>query len=630
MTESIKSSKEESRSSTSSPKPHGINSNENIENSSSLSSSNQNETLENESKHDGKYREADAGDGTQAHEQHLTGFQLYLTIFSGMISLFLVALDQTIVSTILTIVGDKFNAFEKVGWLTSGFLLSMACLIPSYGKISIAFGRKQTLLVGIVIFEAGSLIAALSNSMDLLIAARVIQGIGGGAVQSTVLIIFTEVVPINKRSLVFASLSLCWMAASALGPILGGALSAYTWRFCFYINLIIGCVPFLILVFFFKPPKVAGEFKDKIGKIDFVGTFFLTSGLILVLLGLTFGGAEFPWRSAAIICLFVIGGLLLICFGVWNFKYSKNQIIYTEFVKSKSIMMAVISAAFNFGFFISNLTYLAIYFQVIHHASPLQSGIDLLPLVVTVAIASMVNSFFINLTRRIQWTMILSGMLAPLGTGLFLLFDENSGLGVRFGVLIVIGISIGLQFQSSLLSAQLGAPKDKPGALIMVTVFLNFMRNVASTITVTIAQLLYQLTGTAYIEDLQRTMTNNFEGYYELKNIPARTLISNPKTVHELPPEAESLVLHQLMKALKNVFYFGLALAVVSFIASLFTTSKKIPKAKDVKSKDKKTDEEQNKEEPNGEKTSKSSSEELFESNDERVRDDRKVPQPIK
>lgn len=171
-----------------------------------------------------KYTEADAGDGTKAHEQYLTGVPLFLTILSCIVTLFIAALDQTIVSTILTTVGNHFNSFEKVGWLTSGFMLPMACLIPSYGKISIAFGRKATLIAGIVIFEIGSLISALANSMSLLIGGRVIQGIGGGAIQSMVMVILTESVPISRRSLVFASVSVVWSTSSVLGPIIGGAL----------------------------------------------------------------------------------------------------------------------------------------------------------------------------------------------------------------------------------------------------------------------------------------------------------------------------------------------------------------------------------------------------------------------
>lgn len=540
-----------------------------------------------------KYTEADAGDGTKAHEQYLTGVPLFLTIISCVVTLFIAALDQTIVSTILTTVGDDFNSFEKVGWLTSGFMLPMACLIPSYGKISIAFGRKATLIAGIIVFEIGSLISALSNSMSLLIGGRVIQGIGGGAIQSMVMVILTESVPISRRSLVFASVSVVWSTSSVLGPIIGGALEKITWRWCFYINLPIGGVSLLVLIFGFNPPKPKGNIREKLSTIDYIGTFFLTLGLVLVLLGLTFGGVDFPWRSAAVICLFTIGGVLLIIFCIWNFRYSSHPIILAEFVKSFTTMTALISAMFNFGFFISNLTYLAVYFQVVFNASSLQSGIDLLPLVVSVTIASLANSMFINMTKNVKITMIVSGILSPLGSGLLLLLDKHSSVGKRIGILLVSGIAIGLQFQSSTLSAQLVAPKDIPGALILVTVLLNFGRELASTISVTIAQLLFQVTGTRYLEDLQRDMSSSVDGYAQFANISAKSLISNPRLVRNFPNEVREMVLDQYMKALKNVFYFGLALAVVCFIASLFTTGKKIPKTKDIKTADSEDDQEQ-------------------------------------
>lgn len=539
-----------------------------------------------------KYTEADAGDGTKAHEQYLTGVPLFLTILSCIVTLFIAALDQTIVSTILTTVGNHFNSFEKVGWLTSGFMLPMACLIPSYGKISIAFGRKATLIAGIVIFEIGSLISALANSMSLLIGGRVIQGIGGGAIQSMVMVILTESVPISRRSLVFASVSVVWSTSSVLGPIIGGALEKITWRWCFYINLPIGGVSLLVLIFGFNPPKPKGNIREKLSTIDYVGTFFMTLGLVLVLLGLTFGGVDYPWKSAAVICLFTVGGVLLTVFAVWNFRYSPNPIILADFVKSFTTMTALISAMFNFGFFISNLTYLAVYFQVVFNASSLQSGIDLLPLVVSVTIASLANSMFINLTKNVKITMIVSGVLSPLGSGLLLLLDKNSSVGKRIGILLVSGIAIGLQFQSSTLSAQLVAPKDVPGALILVTVLLNFARELASTVSVTIAQLLFQVTGTRYLEDLQRDISKNVDGYTEFINMQAKSLISNPRLIRKLPTEVREMVLDQFVKALKNVFYFGLALAAVCFIASLFTTGKKIPKTKDIKTADSEDDQE--------------------------------------
>ena len=233
--------------------------------------------------------EADAGDGTKAHEQYLTGFPLFLTISSCIISLFLVALDQTIVSTILTTVGNKFNAFEN--WLVNiRFYVTHGMSCSSYGNISIAFGRKWTLVAGIIIFEIGSLISAISNSMSLLIGGRVIQGIGGGSIQAIVMVILTEVVPMNRRSLVFALISVVYSTSSVLGPIIGGALEKITWRWCFYINLPLGGAALVILMLGFHPPKPQGNVREKLLKIDFIGFVLLTSGLVLVLLALTFGG----------------------------------------------------------------------------------------------------------------------------------------------------------------------------------------------------------------------------------------------------------------------------------------------------------------------------------------------------
>ena len=128
--------------------------------------------------------EADAGDGTNREEHHLHGTQLMMCILSVFLCLFLFALDQTIVATILTTVGNKFDGFDRIGWLSSGFLLSTAVLVPSWGKVAMVFGRKITMYAAILIFEAGSLMCALSNNMNTLIGGRVLAGVGGGGVQS--------------------------------------------------------------------------------------------------------------------------------------------------------------------------------------------------------------------------------------------------------------------------------------------------------------------------------------------------------------------------------------------------------------------------------------------------------------
>ncbi|CAH6723995.1 hypothetical protein CLIB1444_26S00144 [[Candida] jaroonii] len=143
-----------------------------------------------------KFIEADAGDGTTREEQYLHGAQLLACVISLALNMFLVGLDQTIVSTVLTEVSNDFHSFDKVSWAATGFLLPLTVFTAIWGKLSIAFGRKY-LLLATLIFEAGSLMCALSQNMNTFIGGRVIAGIGGSCIQSLCFIIIAEVVNIN-------------------------------------------------------------------------------------------------------------------------------------------------------------------------------------------------------------------------------------------------------------------------------------------------------------------------------------------------------------------------------------------------------------------------------------------------
>lgn len=207
-----------------------------------------------------KFIESDAGDGTKREDHFLTGIRLVLCFASLFLSIFLMALDQTIVSTLLSVVGNHFNAFNKVTWLSSGFSLASCTFIQPFGKLSIIFGRKYAILAAIALFEAGSLMCALAPNMNTLIGGRVLGGVGAAGIQGIVFVVVAEIVPIEKRPIGMAVISCTFAIASVLGPLIGGAFTSHvTWRWAFYINLPIGGVAVGFLLFAFNPPRPSGD-----------------------------------------------------------------------------------------------------------------------------------------------------------------------------------------------------------------------------------------------------------------------------------------------------------------------------------------------------------------------------------
>lgn len=520
--------------------------------------------------------EADAGDGTKREDMYLSGKKLALCLVSLFLCMFLFALDQLIVTTILSTVGSKFNALNQVGWLSSGFLISMAVLVAVWGKLSIVFGRKSTMLVAVLFFEAGSLMCALANDMNVLIGGRVLAGIGGGGIQTMTFIIVTEILPIHKRPMGMALIGTVFGVASVLGPLIGGAFtSGVSWRWCFYINLPVGAVAVVVFIFSFNPPKGHGNIWAKLKIIDYPGIFLLTSGLVLLLLAMTFGsGGEFPWHSGAVISCFVLGGLLTIGFGVWNFCFSKNQLIPIEVVKVWPTMAAAITMYGMFACFMAAAIFLAIYFQVIHGASAWRSGVDMLPLIISVVITSITGGILVKKTRFVKPFVIFGTSMTMIGSGLLTLLEVDSPTSKKIGLLIPLGVGIGINMQAAIMAGQITAPKT-PGGIILATTVINFCRSVGGAIAGILADVVY----TSTIEkNLQPELMKQSPAVIEeLSKYNLRSLIQ--QNITGLSPASEYFLKSVIMKAIKYVFYVNFAYASIALIFSLFVTNQRLPEA---------------------------------------------------
>ncbi|MGW4511084.1 MFS transporter [Streptomyces sp. NPDC004393] len=223
-----------------------------------------------------------------------------------MLAMALAALDSTIVSTAVPqIVGD-LGGFSVFSWLFSGYLLAVTVTLPVYGKLSDTFGRKPVLVAGAVVFLLGSLLCALAWNMGSLIAFRIVQGLGGGALQGTVQTLAADLYPLKERPKIQAKLSTVWAVSAIAGPALGGILAAYVdWRWIFLVNLPIGSVALWLLVrHLHEPDRRATGARPR---IDWAGALavFACGGVLLT--ALVQGGVAWPWLSAPSLALFGTG-----------------------------------------------------------------------------------------------------------------------------------------------------------------------------------------------------------------------------------------------------------------------------------------------------------------------------------
>lgn len=527
-----------------------------------------------------KFYESNAGDGTTVHDQYLHGTPLVLCVVSCFSCFFLIGLDQTIIITLLEAVGNDFNGYQQIGWVTSGFMLTMAAFSATWGKMSIIFGRKWSLLLAILIFEAGSLMCALASSINILIGGRVLAGIGGGGIQTLVFIVATEVVSIDKRVLVFMSLSIAFAISAVSGPLVGGAFTLHTtWRWCFYINLPIGGLAAAILFFCFHPPKPKGTLKEKLSLVDYVGLFLLTSGIVIFLLSFTFGGVEFSWRSGAVISMFIIGGILLILFCVWNFKYSKNPIIPPALVKVPQIVVAFFSLFTAFFCFMGSVVYLTTYFQIVQGTSPWQTGVRSIPMIIPMVIGAVSSGIAMRLTGFIKPYAVLGGICGPVGYGCLTLLDVDSSNSEKIGLLILPGFFIGLCIQTCLMSGQINAPKEN-GSTLLTTALFNFGRSLGGAVGADLSQVIFNASFNNKIREIVRTLPG--ETLDGLTADQASKLISQPDLIRGLAYESQAIVVNVVVKSIRNVFYTMLAVSCVTFLTTCFLSNKRLPKSDEI------------------------------------------------
>ncbi|KAL1603858.1 hypothetical protein SLS60_005450 [Paraconiothyrium brasiliense] len=435
-----------------------------------------------------------AGAQAEAHAQNeqpqRSKLKIALIMLSLGIAVLLVALDITIVTTALPTIAEQFHSASGYTWVGSAYLIANSAATPIWGKVSDIFGRKPILLVTNAIFFVGSLLAAVSVNMNMLIAARVIQGIGGGGLIVLVNICISDLFAMRERGAYFGIIGGVWALASSLGPIVGGAFTQnVSWRWCFYLNLPLDGCAFVIILFVLDLHTPKTPLWEGLKAVDWLGSLTMVAGTIMVLLGLEFGGVTYPWKSATVICLIVFGVVTIGLFFLVESRLAPYPLMPLSLFSKRSNLAALGTCFFHAFVFISGSYFLPLYFQAVLGATPILSGVYLLPTALSLSFLSAFTGVFIRKTGQYLPCIWFGMIFMVVGFGTFIDLGAHSSWAKIIIFQIIAGIGVGPNFQSPLIALQSLVPKRD---IATATATFGFVRNLGSAISIVVGSVVFQ------------------------------------------------------------------------------------------------------------------------------------------
>lgn len=362
-----------------------------------------------------------------------------LVILAGvLLSLFLAALDQTIVATALPAIVADFQAIDLVSWVSTGYLLASTAMVPVYGKLSDLYGRKVILLWGIVVFLVGSALCGLAMSMIQLILYRVIQGIGAAALTSTAFAIPADLFVPSERPRYMGIFGSVFGLASVIGPFIGGFLTdTLSWHWVFYVNLPLGIVALIFVLF--KMPRMASGVR---GKIDWVGTVLLIIAVVPFMLGLTLDKSIYPWTSPMILGLLGVAAVATTLFLVVETRVT-SPIISLGLFRNRTYAVGIAASVLNGAAFFGAILFLSLFMVNVLGMSATEAGTAQMPLMIAFVASSNIFSQVVQRVGRYK-TYIMAGFLMMLvGFGLLTQIGVHTTMwGVTWRMFIV-GLGMG-------------------------------------------------------------------------------------------------------------------------------------------------------------------------------------------
>jgi EmrB/QacA subfamily drug resistance transporter len=406
----------------------------------------------------------------------ITGERRWLALAAVMVTMFFSSLDQTIVSTALPNIISELNGLNIYAWVFTAYMMTSAITVPLYGKLSDVYGRKPFYLFGLAMFILGSALAGLAHTMTWLIAARAVQGIGGGAMISMPRATVGDIFNPKERGNWIGLMGAVFGLSAIIGPYFGGWLTdTLGWRWIFYINL-----PVAVLAFFgvlFTLPNVRTTTKHH---IDWFGTAALMLGLIPILLAFTWAGSKYGWGSAEILGLFAVGVVILVIFVLIE-RRAKEPILSPALFKNRIFTSTVLMSLFLSVAMFGGLMFLPIFVQGVVGLSATSSGAVLTPMMLSFIVGSTVGGVLISRLGKYKVQAIVGAAIMIGGMILLTQMDVHTTWMIVVRNMLVVGLAMGTIMPLTNVVIQNAFPYSQMGVVNSTQQFVNSLGGIIAS-----------------------------------------------------------------------------------------------------------------------------------------------------
>ncbi|KAI0204884.1 major facilitator superfamily-domain-containing protein [Astrocystis sublimbata] len=499
---------------------------------------------------------------------------LWIICLASIISaVFLFSLDNTIVALLQPQIIEAFGSIDKLPWVAVSFALGSVSVNLLWGKLYGKFNNKLLFIAAVVLFEVGSALCGAAPNIDAFIVGRAICGVGGGGIYIGAINLLSVTTTTRERPLYISFIGLTWGTGTVLGPIIGGAFadSSATWRWAFYINLVIGGVAAPAYIFLLTPyqPEPEKTVLERIRELDVVGAVLVVGAFVSGFIALNFGGTVYPFASGSIIGSYVTSGVLWILFIVQQafsiLTTPEHRLFPADLVRiwELDILFAQTAAAITAAFI--PIYFIPLFFQFVRGDTALEAGVRLLPYIFLQVAATIATGATLSKTGIYMPWYAFGGILVIIGSALVYTIDVGTSVSRIYGYSVILGIGAGSYSQ---LSFSVGQVKVPPNRIPDVTAFLSFGQLTGIALSLAIASSVFLNRATSSIHRLVPDAS--------LQEIQAAIQGASSGFFNSLSQSTRDAVLAAVVKSMNDAYVLVITAGALTVALSIFMKREKL------------------------------------------------------